>query len=175
MSDELVFDPSGFTVERSFRVWHYTVSHMTLMLRSAAWQEGEETIDVWFDGVAAMSLHQRFEPLTVRAADPDERERLLAHAARNIYDPVRRPPLFLVLASADQPDGFVVCAHASVRATTRGPGILGAPPVELFGGRLLWSAGPTGLPEPRHRFTLHEEGEAHLRAQAASRGPRRAD
>ncbi|TWE21800.1 hypothetical protein FB465_7026 [Kitasatospora atroaurantiaca] len=71
-----------------------------MLLRSAAWHEGEETIDLWFDGVAAMNLHEGFAPLTIRAADADadERERLLTHAAGRIRDPLDRPPLCLILA-----------------------------------------------------------------------------
>ncbi|WP_371493475.1 hypothetical protein OG871_39030 [Kitasatospora sp. NBC_00374] len=144
---------------------------MTLLLRSAAWHEGEETIDVWFDGVLAVNLHEGFGPLTIRPADPDERERLLTHAAGLIHDPVHRPPLCLILASG-QNEGSIVCAHVRVTATTRGPGIAGAPPVDADSGRLLWSAGPTGNPTPRHKYTLHEAGHAFLQAQHTKTGPK---
>jgi hypothetical protein len=160
----------SFLVERRFRIWRYTVSHMTLLLRSAAWHEGQETVDVWFDGVKAMNLQESFGPLTIRVAGPDERGQLLTRVAGLIHDPVNRPPLCLIL-SCDQYEGSVVCAHVRVTATTRGPGIVGAPPVDPEGGRLLWSAGPTGNPTPWHRYTLHEAGHAFLQAQLANAHP----
>ncbi|WP_457032860.1 hypothetical protein [Kitasatospora sp. P5_F3] len=161
---------TSFTVERRFRIWRYTVSHMTLLLRSAAWHEGEETVDIWFDGVALMNLHERYEQLTIRAAVPDERDLLLERAGGRIHPAMKKPPLCLILAS-DQSEGSIVCAHARVTATTRGPGIVGAPPVDADSGRLLWSAGPTGSPQPRHGYTLHPAGHAFLDAQHAQPGP----
>lgn len=162
---------TSFTAERRFRVWRYTVSHMTLLLRSAAWHEGEDTVDVWFDGVSAMNLHESFRPLTIRVADIDERARIFTHAAGGIFDQMDRPRLCLILAS-DQPDGFIVCAHARVTAHTRGPGVVGPPKdFDPDNARLLWSAGPTGERTPRHRHTLHEAGRAFLRAQTGQAGP----
>ncbi|MDH6115622.1 hypothetical protein P3T36_007829 [Kitasatospora sp. MAP12-15] len=164
---------TSFTVERRFRVWRYTVSHLTLLLRSAAWREGEETVDVWFDGVRAMNLQESFGSLTVRAADPKERDRMVAHAADIIRDPVNRPPLCLILASG-QSQGSIVCAHVRVTAHTREPGVIGPPKdFDPAIGRPLWSAGPTGNPTPRHGYTLHEAGRTFLRAQHAKAEPGR--
>ncbi|MFJ5921725.1 hypothetical protein ACIQF6_03845 [Kitasatospora sp. NPDC092948] len=172
MSDPAPDPASGFTVERVFRVWNYTVSHMTLLLRSPAPSTGGETVDVWFSGVMTISLHQSFKPLTVRAADPEERERLLAHAATNLFDPAQWSPLCLVLESTGS-DGFVVCTHATVTANTREPdGNL--PGIHLESGRRLWSAGPTGRPEPGHSYTLYEAGRDFLRAQHAAPASRTA-
>ncbi|MER5866162.1 hypothetical protein [Kitasatospora sp. NPDC002040] len=166
MSDQALDTTSpSFATGRRFRIWRYGVGHMTLLLRSAAWQEGQETIDIWFDGVRAVDLLESFGPLTIRAAGPDERERLLARAAGLIHDPVNRPPLCLVLSS-DQHDGSVVCAHVRATATTRAADTVGACPVDPENGRLLWSAGPTGHPTPRHEYTLHEAGHTYLRSRS---------
>ncbi|MFF0415553.1 hypothetical protein ACFYUY_34615 [Kitasatospora sp. NPDC004745] len=157
---------SSFPTGRRFRIWRYGIGHMTLLLRSAAWHEGQETLDVWFDGVRAVDLLESFGPLTIRAAGPDEIEQLMVRTAGLIHDPVNRPPLCLVLSS-DQYEGSVVCAHVRVTATTRAAGLIGAPPVAPESGRLLWSAGPTGHATPRHEYTLHEAGHAFLRGQPA--------
>jgi hypothetical protein len=111
---------TDFTIERRFRVWLYTVSHQTLALRSLARFPGDDTVDVWFEGVESMNLHKSFEPLTVRTADAGERARIFAWAAADIDDVDRRPPLCLILGSAG-PDGFVVCAHVRVQASRSGP------------------------------------------------------
>lgn len=143
--------PGSFSVDRRFRLWRYGVSHQTLMLRSTARFVGDDTIDVWFDGVAASNLHHSFQPLTIRAAETGERERMIEFARADLYDPVGRPPLCLVLASAG-PDGYVVCAHA--RVELRGPAVVSArdddpTPDE---SRILWFAGPTGDPGRPHEY-----------------------
>lgn len=112
--------PINFSMERRFRVWLYTASHQTLALRSPARFSGDDTVDVWFDGVEAMNLHKSFESLTIRAADSDERARILAWAAADVHDADRRPPQCLVLTSAG-PDGFVVCANMRVQVNRPGP------------------------------------------------------
>lgn len=138
-------------VDRRFRVWRYTVSHQTLMLRSTARFAGDDTIDVQFDGVAAVSLHQSFQPLTIRAAELGERERMLEFARADLYDPDGRPPLCLVLAS-DGPDGYVVCAHARVelREQTAVSDHDDDPVPDV--SRTLWFAGPTGDPGEPHEY-----------------------
>jgi len=149
---------TGFTVARRFRVWRYSVSHRTLVLRSGAWSAGDHTVDAWFDGVVATSLHETFEPLTIRAAGPEERDRILAWSAGDIFDAVRHPPLCLVLASA-QPDGFVVCAHARLQASLREPGPFSSardPHPDTV--HTLWSAGPSDDPAQRHEYRLSEAG-----------------
>jgi hypothetical protein len=100
---------------------------------------GDDRVDAWFDGVAATNLHQGFEPLTIRAAAPDERERIFAWAAADIHDAHHRPPLCLILASS-QPDGFVVCAHARIEAS------------RPSSTRTLWYAGPAEDPAQRHEY-----------------------
>lgn len=143
---------TGFTVARRFRVWRYSLSHQTLVLRSIARFAGDDTVDAWFDGVAATNLHQGFEPLTVRAAEPDERERIFTWAAADIHDVHRRPPLCLILASS-QPDGFVVCAHARIEAY-RHDSVSGDPTgkADLGTAQTLWHAGPSGEPPRRHEY-----------------------
>lgn len=61
--------PGSFSVDRRFRLWRYGVSHQTLMLRSTARFASDDTVDVWFDGVAASKLHHSFQPLKIRAAE----------------------------------------------------------------------------------------------------------
>ena len=143
---------TSFTVARRFRVWRYSVSHQTLVLRSIARFAGDDAVDAWFDGVAATNLHQGFEPLTVRAAESHERERIFAWSAADIHDVHRRPPLCLILASSE-PDGFVVCAHARIEANRHGPvsGDL-SEKADLGTARTLWYAGPTGDPAQRHEY-----------------------
>ena len=143
---------TSFTVARRFRVWRYSVSHQTLVLRSMARFAGDDTVDAWFDGVAATNLHQGFEPLTVRAAEPEERERIFAWSAADIHDVHRRPPLCLILASSE-PDGFVVCAHARIEANR--PGSVSGDLSEKADpgtARTLWYAGPTRDPAGRHEY-----------------------
>lgn len=137
---------TSFTVARRFWVWRYLVSHQTLVLR------GPARFDAWFDGVAAMHLHQQFEPLTIRAAEPDEREQIFSWAAAEIHDVANRPPLCLILASS-QPDGFLVCAHAHVQAYPDAPrsGAL-ADDSGPTTSRTLWRAGPTSDPALRHVY-----------------------
>ncbi len=148
---EGVWAPS-FTVARRFRVWRYSVSHQTLLLRSSVRFAGDHTLDAWFDGVAATNLHQGFEPLTVRAAEPDERERIFAWSAADIHDVHRRPPLCLILASSE-PDGFVVCAHARIEANRHGPQSGELPETADPGtARTLWYAGPSKDPARRHEY-----------------------
>ncbi|MGW5349140.1 hypothetical protein ACWERV_01300 [Streptomyces sp. NPDC004031] len=143
---------ASFSVARRFRVWRYSVSHQMLLLRSIARFAGDDTVDAWFDGVAATNLHQGFEPLTVRAADPNERERIFAWSAADIYDLQRQPPLCLILASS-QPDGFVVCAHARIEANRHGSAS-GDSAERIAPGtaRTLWFAGPTAVPGRRHEY-----------------------
>ncbi|MFC5907222.1 hypothetical protein, partial [Streptacidiphilus monticola] len=148
---------TSYTIARRFRVWSYSVGHMTLVLRSLASTDDDETVDVWFDGVAAMNLHQSFEPLTIRAASPKERRTLLDASARDIFPPNRQSTLCLILESA-QPDGFVVCAHVRVVASHGStPG--GPEGQEPDAERLLWAAGPTGNPRQPLRYRLYEAGE----------------
>ncbi|NUR60819.1 MAG: hypothetical protein HOV87_19470 [Catenulispora sp.] len=143
---------TSFTVARRFRVWRYSVSHQTLVLRSTARFAGDDLVDAWFDGVAATNLHQGFEPLTVRAAEPDECERIFTWSAADIYDVRRQPPLCLILASS-QPDGFVVCAHARIEANRQGVASGGRAEETKPGmPRTLWYAGPTGDPAQRHEY-----------------------
>lgn len=147
---------TSFTVARRFRVWRYTVSHQTLVLRSSARFVRDEIVDAWFDGVAATNLHQGFMPLTIRAADRKERERILSWAAADIYDVHHKPPLCLVLASS-QPNGFVVCAHARIEATSHGamPGARVDESVPET-ARTLWYAGPSADPAQRHEYRALE-------------------
>ncbi|MFC5910226.1 hypothetical protein, partial [Streptacidiphilus monticola] len=148
---------TSYTIARHFRVWRYGVGHMTLMLRSLAASDDDETVDVWFDGVAAMNLHQSFEPLTIRAANPEERRTLLDASAGDIFPPNRPFTLCLILESA-QPDGFVVCAHVRVVASPGGkPG--GPDEQGPDAERLLWAAGPTGNPRQPLGYRLYEAGE----------------
>ena len=143
---------TSFTVARRFRVWRYTVSHQTLVLRSFARFVGDETIDAWFDGVAATNLHQGFMPLTIRIAEREERERIFSWAAADIHDVRHRPPLCLILASS-QPDGFVVCAHARIGVTSLSAMSDARADESVLGAsRTLWYAGPSADPARRHEY-----------------------
>jgi hypothetical protein len=151
---------TSFTVARRFRIWRYGVGHQTLVLRSLARFAGDETVDACFDGVAAVHLHQGFEPLTIRAADPDERGRIFAWAAADIYDVEHRPPLCLILASA-RPDGFVVCAHARLQTSRHDPPTSHAAADDAHDSttRTLWYAGPSGNPAQRHEYRVVETAQ----------------
>ena len=154
--------PDSFTVDRRFRVWRYGVSHQTLVLRSTARFACDNTIDVWFDGVAASNLHHSFQPLTIRAAEAGERERMIEFAGADLYDPVGRPPLCLVLAS-DKPDGYVVCAHARVELCERMAVSAHADDPVPDESRTLWFAGPTGDPGQPHEYrTVGDRGDGDL-------------
>ena len=57
---------------RKFQVWHYSVSHSVLLLRSFQPQVHETRIDVAFPAVALMHLRPSYQELRITRLDDDE-------------------------------------------------------------------------------------------------------
>lgn len=63
--------------EREFQVWHYSVSHSTLLLRSVDVEGFETRIDVLFASVELMHLRPVFARLNIAEAPEAERGSVL--------------------------------------------------------------------------------------------------
>lgn len=82
MSESSSAGPSLFVSKRRFRVWLFTASHATLLLRSVK-GEGEATrIDLLFKPVRHMNLPFCFEGVDVRIVPRDGVERVQGGVAR---------------------------------------------------------------------------------------------
>jgi hypothetical protein len=55
--------------DRKFRIWAYSVSHSTLLLRSVDGNEAPSRIDVAFFGVRALHLQDEYEDLSIEKAE----------------------------------------------------------------------------------------------------------
>jgi len=64
-------------VSRIVQVWSYTVSHGQLLLRATKDRDHLTRVDVLFKGVGAMQLPSVMQSLTVKEAEPEEREEIL--------------------------------------------------------------------------------------------------
>ncbi|MBL1096655.1 hypothetical protein [Streptomyces coffeae] len=58
--------------ERSFRVWHYTVSYSQLLLRSVNIEGEESRIDILFSNVERMDIICDFETLAIEKISASE-------------------------------------------------------------------------------------------------------
>ncbi len=65
-----------YSSERYFKVWHYTVSHCRLLLRSTKDTPAETRIDVHFGGVRLMLIRPYYDGLRIRTATDDECQRI---------------------------------------------------------------------------------------------------
>jgi len=57
--------------ERRFQVWHYTVGHSRLLLRSPKTETLQTRVDVLFKNVAAINLPTLMDGITVELANED--------------------------------------------------------------------------------------------------------
>ncbi|MFD0023584.1 hypothetical protein [Streptomyces sp. NPDC058382] len=75
--------------EREFQVWHYSVSHSMLLLRSVGVEGSETRIDVLFASVELMHLRTFFERLEISEAIESNKKGILGDAdselAGNLY------------------------------------------------------------------------------------------
>jgi len=51
--------------ERDFRLWHYSISHSTLLLRSLSGDRSPRRVDLAFFGVRAMHLRDQYDLLSI--------------------------------------------------------------------------------------------------------------
>jgi hypothetical protein len=61
------------TWNRRFGLWHYTISHSTLLLRSINIGSSPQRIDVAFVGVSRLSICETYETLAIHQADDSEK------------------------------------------------------------------------------------------------------
>lgn len=64
-------------LRRMVQLWSYTVSHSQLLLRATKDRDHATRVDVLFKGVGAMEIPSVMAALTVREAEPEEREAIL--------------------------------------------------------------------------------------------------
>jgi hypothetical protein len=63
--------------DREFRVWHYTVSHSQLLLRSVNVEGFDTRVDLLFKGVNLMHIREEYRHLVIdEISDEEVREKL---------------------------------------------------------------------------------------------------
>ncbi|MCB1013680.1 MAG: hypothetical protein KDB10_00990 [Acidimicrobiales bacterium] len=71
---------------RMVQLWSYTASHSQLLLRATKDRDHATRVDVLFKGVGAMQLPSVMAALTVREAEPDERQAILSSTSVDMPD-----------------------------------------------------------------------------------------
>jgi hypothetical protein len=65
-----------YSWDRKFQLWHYSVSHSTLLLRSVHPQRYDTRVDILFSAVSFMHVRPSYEPLTLSEGDDRDRQTL---------------------------------------------------------------------------------------------------
>jgi hypothetical protein len=75
-------DKMSYSTKREFRIWHYTVSHSTLFLRSNVFEESEDgkeisndTIDIEFWAVGYIDLPDTLKGIELKLVSKDPLDR----------------------------------------------------------------------------------------------------
>jgi hypothetical protein len=90
-------------VLRMVQVWSYTASHGQLLLRATKDRDNPTRVDVLFKGVGAMQLPSVMQSLTVREAEPAEREEILGSTSVSMPEERR----CFILAGVPQLEGVL--------------------------------------------------------------------
>ncbi|GAA1690415.1 hypothetical protein GCM10009765_44880 [Fodinicola feengrottensis] len=91
--------------DRPFGIWHYTLSHSTLLLRSIDPAQSPNRIDVLFTMVSRICLSEFYESLTIHLASTEEKASVLDEDLRS--EP--RARLYLINGGRD----YVVASNCN--------------------------------------------------------------
>jgi hypothetical protein len=115
LSVRIVFMKQIFESDREFRIWDYTISHKTLLIRSSKYSSGghEFNIDIQFSNVVWMNLPSDFKEIVVSQIDSED----VVLSETNKFRHGGYPPIYCVMQDKDVM-GFVVCSYVTVEFNT---------------------------------------------------------
>lgn len=124
--------------DRTFRVWHYGVSHSSLLLRSRMDGVEDCRLDLLFEAVESMQLVKRYEGLELHSVDDSTFSRVYEESG---VPPKWRGTRLVVHLRSRSGTGYVQCGRVVADRHQDDEG-------EMEPRDVVWSLRPSGLRVP---------------------------